>query len=361
MKERLDPLIAERAPWMYRNNPGMPRIRGFFHLWLGYGKTLAIATALRDKSSDEIMRTMGRLLAKNVEVKGLGNLPAHGPALIVANHPTGIADGIILNHLIREKRPDAYYLANKDILRVFPQMQNMIAPVEWRKEKRSHAKTRETMQYMREATDAGRLGVIFPSGRLAKRRGLRLYERPWMASAAMLARKFDLPVVPLHIAARNSSLFYLFDLIHPTLRDITLFHETLNKGRQPYKVHVGEPIAASALPKNSEDGIEMLRRATLALGDKDGPGVSLLRAARRPCDQRPLLRAICQLQLFRSRQRADRHPAIVLRTGPSCHFWDFTAVRHRPPIRGNPAPTTVMDRNRIVTRHCHIHDPRRAA
>ena len=282
MKERIDPLIAERAPWMYKETPGIARIRGLMHLWLGYDKTLAIATALKDQSSTEIMRTMGHLLAKNVDIKGLSNLPAHGPALIVANHPTGIADGIILNHLISAARPDAYFLANKDILRVFPQMENMIAPVEWRKEKRSHAKTRETMQYVRTATVKGRLGVIFPSGRLAKRRGLRLYERPWMASAAMLARKFDLPVVPLHISARNSSLFYFFDLIHPTLRDVTLFHETLNKDRQPFKVRVGEPIAASALPKNSEDGIEMLRRATLALGDKDGPGVSLLRAARRP-------------------------------------------------------------------------------
>ncbi len=282
MKERIDPLIAERAPWMYKTTPGIARIRGLFHLWLGYDRTLAIATALRDKSSAEIMTTMGHLLAKNVELKGLSNLPTHGPALIVSNHPTGIADGIILNHLIRETRPDAYFLANRDILRVFPQMEDMIAPVEWRKDKRSHGKTRETMQYVRRATEQGRLGVIFPSGRLAKRRGLRLYERPWMASAAMLARKFDLPVVPLHISARNSALFYMFDLIHPTLRDVTLFHETLNKDRQPFKVQLGEPIAASALPKNSEDGIEMLRKATLAIGAEDGPGVSLIRSTRRP-------------------------------------------------------------------------------
>lgn len=282
MKERIDPLIAERAPWMYKNVPGVARIRGLFHLLLGYDKTLAIATALQDKTSADIMETMGRLLAKNVDVRGLSNLPLHGPALIVANHPTGIADGIILNHLIRKARPDAYFLANRDILRVFPQMEDIIAPVEWRKEKRSHSKTRETMQYVRQATEDGRLGVIFPSGRLAKRKGMRLYERPWMASAAMLAKKFDLPVVPLHISARNSALFYFFDLVHPTLRDITLFHETLNKDRQPFKVRIGEPIAASALPKNSEDGIKLLRKATLACGEEDGLGVSLLQATRRP-------------------------------------------------------------------------------
>ena len=154
---------------------------------------------------------------------------------MVANHPTGIGDGIILYHILATYRPDVFFYANADILKVLPQLEVMIAPVEWRHEKRSHGKTRETMAYTRQAIDAGRLGVIFPSGRLAKRRGLRLYERPWMTSAAMIARKFDVPVIPVNIRARNSWLFYLFDLLHPTLRDITLFHETLNKHRQPFE------------------------------------------------------------------------------------------------------------------------------
>ena len=64
----------------------------------------------------------------------------------------------------------------------------------------------------------------------------------------MLARKFDLPVVPIHIRARNSALFYLFDAIHPTLRDITLFHETLNKTRQPFRIRVGAPIPPHLCP-----------------------------------------------------------------------------------------------------------------
>lgn len=282
MKDRIDPLIAERAPWMYRKWPGMRYLRGLMHLTLGYDRTLDIARNFRDAPSDEIMTTMGDLLAKDVQVSGLGRVPTHGPALIVANHPTGIADGIILHSLLKKARPDAYYMANSDILRVLPQMEDMICPVEWRVDKRSHAKTRDTMVYVRRATEEGRLGVIFPSGRLAKRRGLRLEERPWMASAAMIARKFDLPVIPVNIQARNSSLFYLFDLLHPTLRDVTLFHETLNKDRQPYRITVGEPISAAALPKNSDEGIEMLRKATLDIGGRDAPAVNLIDVTRRP-------------------------------------------------------------------------------
>jgi putative hemolysin len=282
MKDRIDPLIEERAPWLFSGRPGVGAARVVLDRLLSYRRTLEVGMAVEHLPTPDLMAAVGEMMARDVEVTGLANLPRHGAALVVANHPTGIADGIVLHQLISRVRKDAYFFANKDIVRVLPQMESIIAPVEWRREKRSHAKTRETMAYTRAAVDKGRLGVIFPAGRLAKRRGLSLHERPWMASAAMIARKFDLPVIPVNIRARNSALFYLFDLIHPTLRDITLFHETLNKARQPYRVTVGEPIAASALPSKSEDGIEMLRRATLALGGARAPAVSLVDATRRP-------------------------------------------------------------------------------
>ncbi|WP_424971349.1 lysophospholipid acyltransferase family protein [Dinoroseobacter sp. S76] len=282
MQERLDPLIAERAPWLFDDGLGVAVARRALTELLGYPRTVALGERLAPKPAPEIMATMGAQLARAVRVSGLENIPWHGGALVVANHPTGIADGIILHHALAPIRPDLFFYANSDILRVLPQMTQLIAPVEWRHEKRSMTKTRETMAYTRTALGQGRLGVIFPSGRLAKRRGLRLFERPWMASAAMIARKFDVPVIPIHIQARNSVLFYLFDLIHPTLRDITLFHETLNKDRQPFQVTIGEPISAAALPARSEEGIAMLRDTTLALAGSETAGVSLLQATKRP-------------------------------------------------------------------------------
>lgn len=283
MKDRIDPLIFDRAPWLARQAPWMRLIRKALNRQLSYDQTIAIAETLRHQPARQIMSLMGEMLAKEFSVTGRYNLPTSGPALIVANHPTGIADGIILNHAIASTRPDAYFFANGDVLKVLPQMTDMIAPVEWRHDRRSRESARQTMDYVRTAIAQDRLGVIFPSGRLAKRRGLRLHERPWMSSAATLARKFDLPVIPLHLNARNSVLFYLLDLIHPSLRDITLFHETLNKARQPFSVTIGRPIPAASLPAGSDDATAYLRRQTLALGaPQDGNTVSLVRATRKP-------------------------------------------------------------------------------
>lgn len=289
MKDRIDPLIEERAPWLFGQSAVAEPARNLLNGLLGYNRTVALAEHFRDMDARDIMDQLAALLAQDVKISGLDNIPRSGPALVVANHPTGIADGIMLWHALANRRPDLFVYANSDIMRVLPQFTDIIAPVEWQEHKRSHSKTRETMAFTREAIDKGRLGVIFPSGRLAKRRGLWLFERPWMASAAMIARKFDLPVVPIKIRARNSALFYLFDRIHPTLRDITLFHETLNKSRQPYRITIGKPIAPSELPIRSEDGIKVLRRKTLRMDGRDEPNVSLVTSSRKPRWARNLL------------------------------------------------------------------------
>ena len=266
MRGTIDELIEERAPWLRRGGPGVWLARRLLKRILSYERTVRIGEALQPMPGPDVMQSLADMIALHVEISGLENIPETGPLMVVCNHPTGIADGIVLFGALARRRPDLFIFANSDALRVLPQLGSLIAPVEWRPEKRTHKQNRETMAYAHRAFEAGRMGVLFPSGRLAKRRWLSLHERPWMASGAMLARRFDLPVVPLHITARNSALFYLFDRIHPTLRDITIFHEVLNKPYQPYRLTVGAPIDPATLPSGSAEATEVLRARTLELG-----------------------------------------------------------------------------------------------
>ena len=266
MRGTIDELIEERAPWLRRGGPGVWLARRLLKRILSYERTVRIGEALQPMPGPDVMQSLADMIALHVEISGLENIPETGPLMVVCNHPTGIADGIVLFGALARRRPDLFIFANADALRVLPQLASLIAPVEWRPEKRTHKQNRETMAYAHRAFEAGRMGVLFPSGRLAKRRWLSLHERPWMASGAMLARRFDLPVVPLHITARNSALFYLFDRIHPTLRDITIFHEVLNKPYQPYRLTVGAPIDPATLPSGSAEATEVLRARTLELG-----------------------------------------------------------------------------------------------
>lgn len=266
MRDVIDRLIEERAPWINGGGRAIGGLRRVLHHILHYDRTIRIAQALAPMPAANVMDSLAEMIAHHVEITGLEHVPATGPALMICNHPTGIADGIVLWQALARVRPDLFFFANADALRVLPQLIEVIAPVEWRPDKRTHRQNRETLTYVHTAFEQGRMGVLFPSGRLAKRRWFALHERPWMASGAMLARKYSLPIVPLHVTARNSALFYLFDRIHPTLRDITLFHEVLNKGRQPYRLTLGPAIDPATLPSGSAEATEVMRAATLALG-----------------------------------------------------------------------------------------------
>ena len=148
---------------------------------------------------------------------------------------------------VRQVRSDAVFFANADALRVSPRLGEVIIPVEWVEAKRTREKTRATLIAARAAFEAERAVVMFPAGRLARSRDGRLVDPPWAPTAASLARKHRVPIVPIHLSGPRSRLFHLFDRVSPELRDITLFHEMLNKAGGRFDLIVGEPIPPEIL------------------------------------------------------------------------------------------------------------------
>ncbi len=227
---------------------------------LGYRKALAVADTIAPLDGHAVMRHLRDLLELRVEVDNLEAIPAEGGAILVANHPTGIADGIALYDMLAERRSDLAVFVNQDALRVCPGLAELMIPVPWRADARNHASSRATLKAAVKAFEGGRLVVLFPSGRLARMTDNGLRERAWLPTAVTFAQRFEVPIVPLHIQARNSSLYYLFSEISNELRDMTLFHEVLNKRRYRYRMTVGQPIAPGELVGDPVDLTARLQR-----------------------------------------------------------------------------------------------------
>jgi len=194
-----------------------------------------------------------------VTTKGLAQVPAKGRVILICNHPTGIADGIAVFDAVKAVRPDVCFYANSDAHRVSPGFDEVLIPVEWVEAKRTRERTRLTLQMTREAMEAERALVIFPAGRLA-RRGPdgRLSDPEWQTSALSLARKYEAPVVPMHLSGPSSTLFHFFNRFSGELRDITLFHELLNKRGRAFDLIVGPPVPSDRIDADAT-------AATLAL------------------------------------------------------------------------------------------------
>lgn len=255
----IDVLIAERAPRL-SGGPLWPLVRPALYRMLDYGKARAMADAIAPLPGRAALDYVSELLAVRVQARGLEHVPAAGRCVLICNHPTGIADGIAVYDALRPVRPDICFYANSDAHRVTPRFDEVLIPVEWVEEKRTRERTRLTLQLTRQAMEEERPLMIFPAGRLARRGADGVLRDPdWMASAISLARKYEAPVVPMHLSGPWSTLFHLFNRFSQELRDITLFHELLNKRGRSFSLTVGPPVAPEALDADAAVATEALK------------------------------------------------------------------------------------------------------
>jgi putative hemolysin len=245
----IDVLIEERAPKL-AGSALWPLVRPPLYRMLDQPKAVRMADAIAPLPGKAALDHISDELALRVAVRGLERVPDAGRAIAICNHPTGIADGIAVYDALKARRPDVCFYANSDAHRVCPRFTDILIPVEWVEAKRTRERTRETLLLTREAMDAERLLVIFPAGRLARRQpdGV-LADPPWQTSAVSLARKYETPILPLRLTGPWSGLFHFFNRFSATgeLRDMTLFHEFLNKRGREFALTVGPPIAPAAL------------------------------------------------------------------------------------------------------------------
>ncbi len=176
---------------------------------------------------------------------------------MIVNHPTGLADGVAVYDALRPIRPDLMFFANADALRVDPRLGEVFIPVEWVESKRTRERTRLTLTLANAALDEGRAIVIFPAGRIARRTGGILADPPWAAGTLSLARRRKAPVLPVHLQGPSSTLFQLFNGFSQELRDITLFHELLNKHGGDFRLTAGPLIPAEAIGEAAETTLRL--------------------------------------------------------------------------------------------------------
>lgn len=243
----VDVLIEERAPklsqWAL-----WPVMRPLLYALLGYRKARTMADAIAPMGGKAALDFVSDLLGIDVAVTGLHRLPRQGRLVIVANHPTGIADGVAVYDALKAVRPDIIFYANSDAHRVCAQFDETLIPVEWVAAKRTRDRTRLTLTMTREVLEAERALMVFPAGRLARRDAKGVLTDPaWMPTAISVAVKYGAPIVPIHVEGPWATLFHFFDRFSPELRDITLFHELLNKSGQRFRLAIGHPIAPDRL------------------------------------------------------------------------------------------------------------------
>ncbi len=211
------------------------------------------------------------LLELQIEVdpSELERLPKEGAFVTVSNHPYGAIDGIALIDLVARKRPDFQVMSNFLIQRI-PQLSNYFFDAN--QENKQHAdrtclrNAKDALTHLKNGNPIG----IFPSGEVSTfNKDLRtITDGPWSTESIKLIQKAGVPVVPIYFDGKNSRLFHLLGVIHPTLRNLRLPAELMNKKGRTLRIRIGKPISASDIASfdNTEQLSRFLRSKTYAIG-----------------------------------------------------------------------------------------------
>ena len=229
----------------------------------------------------------------------IANIPATGPVVVVANHPFGVLDGLILGRLLSERRGGEFRILAHRVFRRSADLEKVILPISFDETREAMALNLQTRaEALRYLGDGGAVG-IFPGGTVStapKPLG-RPMDPTWRGFAAKMIARSGATVVPVYFDGANSRLFQVASHLHTTLRMGLLIREFRAGIRQPVRIAVGAPIPAEALAPlrgDSEALLRMLRHATYALSprpvDADALGFEFemryRKARAEPCDRR---------------------------------------------------------------------------
>lgn len=238
---------------------------------LKFNKVNKVYSETKDKEGIEFVNSVITHLGINFEVSDddLSRIPEDKPFIVVANHPFGGVDAIILLKIFAELRPDFKAMGNFLLQKIDPLKDEIfpVNPFETHKDvKSSFAGIKNALMHLEEGKCLG----IFPAGEVSSYQpesGI-IQDREWQPSILKFIKKARVPIVPVYFQGTNSRFFHMLGQIHPLLRTAKLPSELFNKKNKTIKIRIGNPIPVKDQDEFSDTAHfgRYIRARTYALG-----------------------------------------------------------------------------------------------
>lgn len=204
--------------------------------------------------------------------EGLGNIPADGPLVAVANHPYGILDGLALGRILSAARGDFKIIAHMVFKRA-KDLDRVILPIGFDDSKETLAQNIQTRKDAMTYLARGGCIGIFPGGTVSTSAKLwgRAMDPVWKTFTAKMIGKSGATVVPIYFEGQNSRLFQIASHLNQTLRTALLINEFESRVGDSIRVNVGRPLPAAEIAARSRDAralMDYLRIQTYRLSPK---------------------------------------------------------------------------------------------
>ncbi len=224
------------------------------------------------------------------------NIPAQGRVVIFANHPIGSLDGLAILKLVDEIRPDVKIVAN-DMLSHFSGLRNLIIPID----NMTGGSALRSYKRVLAALEDEQAIIVFPAGEVSRASPTGVKDTRWQPGFLNFARRAKAPLLPIHIGAKNSLLFYGASMLFKPLGTALLAHEMFNKHSGIIRFKVGELIQESALESKSLHDrtlLKNLKKHLYQIGKRKRPLFETEKTIAHPEDRQALQEELRNAQLL---------------------------------------------------------------
>jgi len=262
--------LVDRLPWLAQ----YPRIRRPMAGMLGrladedgFNRVLdRVGAAEGFDFVDRVLDVLGT--SHRINPGDLENIPAEGPLLVVANHPLGMQDALAVLQVVGSVRRDVRVLGN-DWLATVPQLGELLLPVDvFGKGAASR------LRGVYRALERGEALIVFPAGEVSRVGPGGVRDGRWSDGFARLSLRRKVPVLPVHVSARNSAMFYGLSMLARPLSTAMLPREAVAPGKRRIGFSIGALVSAEELAQRSggspEQAAKLMRRHVYRIGQHRG-------------------------------------------------------------------------------------------
>jgi putative hemolysin len=186
-----------------------------------------------------------RELGLNYRVEHPQHLPESGGVVVVANHPFGGAEGLMIADWLLQHRPDVRLLGNVLLARM-PQFAPLMFPINVFA---SGGINGESVRAAKQHLQAGGVLLVFPAGEVSRfdRHSRTVQDPHWRKTAVELAEQSGATLLPLWVGGHTRKRSLLAGLLHPLARTALLPRDLLALKQQHVVLSVGLPCQPQEL------------------------------------------------------------------------------------------------------------------
>ena len=245
-------LIADKNPALLRWLPGF--VIRYVEKIIHQREVNEFFEAHENSDTFEFCKDALEYLNFQVSIQGLENIPKAPERIIFAsNHPLGGMDALSIIHLLKDVRPDIKFIVN-DLLMAVKTLKDRFIGVN--KVGRSAV---ESLQKVEEQFAEGPATFIFPSGLVSRKIKGNIEDLEWKKTFISKAKKYQLPVIPVHIGGGLTNRFYRlanfrkFLGIKANIEMFFLVDELFKQKNMRIDIVVGKPIPPETFDKSKND------------------------------------------------------------------------------------------------------------